>query len=181
MAVYISILRGINVSGQKIIKMDDLRGLYSGMGFTNVETYIQSGNVIFQYPLTETVVLEKNINEKIAGSLYFEVPVLVKELSELKEIIRNNPFLTEKGGNISQLYATFLSSSPSAEDISKISGNYTPDEFAVIGKTIYLFCPGGYGKAKLSNTFFEKKLKVSATTRNWKTITELAFRAEKLN
>ena len=93
MTTYISILRGINVSGHKLIKMEALRKMYSDLGFSDVRSYIQSGNIIFSYKNSETYSLEKKISKKINDTFGFDVPVLVKEISEFKKILSNNPFL----------------------------------------------------------------------------------------
>lgn len=181
MKTYISILRGINVSGHNMIKMDVLRQMYTLLGFKNVQSYIQSGNVLFQCETSEKQNLEKKIVKKILETFHFEVFVLVKELDEIKEIVSNNPFVNIRNEDITRLHVTFLSSTPLKENLDKVNGQqYVPDEFIIIDKAIYLFCPNGYGNTKLSNNFFENKLKVSATTRNWKTTNELVSIAEKM-
>ncbi len=174
METYISILRGINVSGQKLIKMEKLREAYSDLGFADVNSYIQSGNVIFKTGPTDSRALEERIRNRISKVFGFEVPVLVKEMKEVETVIFNNPFIKDKNKDIGFLHITFLSESPHQDDLDKLSThNYTPDEFILIEKEVYLYCPNGYGKTKLNNNFFESKLKVNATTRNWKTINEL--------
>ncbi|HLK27840.1 MAG TPA: DUF1697 domain-containing protein [Puia sp.] len=173
MSIYISILRGINVSGSKMIKMDTLKKIYEDAGFKNAQTYIQSGNVVFQSKKSSHAALEEKIAEAILKSTKFEVPVLVKDPDELKEVFNKNPFLLKRKEDINFLHVTFLSDIPTKENIERIKGEYAPDEFVISGKNIYLFCPNGYGKTKLHNNFFESKLKLSATTRNWKTIAEL--------
>jgi len=174
MQTYISILRGINVSGHKMIKMDALRAMFETLGFKNVKTYIQSGNVVFQTKKTSPQALEKKIAKKIADSFGFEVPVLVIDSAELSHTLKNNPFVNKRKEDSTKLHVTFLSGEPQQAAIEKIKeGNYADDEFIVSGKNIYLFCPNGYGNTKLSNTFFENKLKLTATTRNWKTVNEL--------
>ena len=181
LTTYISILRGINVSGQKIIKMEALREMYSALGFKNVQTYIQSGNVFFQEEKTDKEKLTKRIAEKIAETFGFDVSVLMLEMDELREIIRANPFSARENKDTSRMYVTFLSSKPSKENTEKINGDmFFPEEFVMINKAIYLYFPEGYGNAKLSNNFFETKLKVSATTRNWRTTNELLTLAEKI-
>jgi uncharacterized protein (DUF1697 family) len=181
MVTYLSILRGINVSGHKLIKMEALRKLFEDLGFKNVQTYIQSGNVVFQSKKAKQSDLEKKIVKKIEEEFGFEVPVLVKEANELSVVLKNNPFLNQRKEDITKLHVTFLSEEPDQAAIVKIKeGNYAADEFIVSGKIIYLFCPGGYGNTKLSNNFFENKLKVIATTRNWKTVNELISMANKI-
>lgn len=175
MQTYISILRGINVSGHKPIKMDALQKMYADLNFKNIQTYIQSGNIIFQNKKTTHKDLEKKIAKNIFEEFGFEVPVIVKELGELTTIVKNNPFVNKRNEDLTKLHITFLSQEPEQINVEKIKGGqYQSDEFILIGSTIYLFCPNGYGNTKLSNTFFENKLKVVATTRNWKTTNELA-------
>jgi len=181
MTTYISILRGINVSGHKMIKMDALRKMYEGLGFKNVQTYIQSGNVIFQDKIIDTKKLEKKIAKKITDQFSFEVPIMVKEIDELKTIVKNNPFGNDVSKDISYIHVTFLSAIPDKANVDKIKeGKYGVDEFVWIDNAIYLYCPNGYGITKLNNNFIESKLKVMATTRNWKTTKELLSMAENL-
>ena len=181
MQTYIAILRGINVSGHKLIKMEALRKLFDEIGFKNTKTYIQSGNVVFQGKQVKVQDLEKKIASSILKEFSFEVPVLVKEADELDIVLKNNPFINKRKEDITKLHVTFLSAEPEKANIDKIKeGNYAADEFIVTGKTVYLFCPNGYGNTKLSNTFFENKFKVTATTRNWKTINELFTMAAEL-
>ncbi len=172
---YISILRGINVSGQKKIKMTDLKALYESLDFQNVVTYIQSGNVIFDTLVDSTDDLKITIEKAIEEKYKFHVPVEIRTNHEIENIIRNCPFgsvnLVEDG---TKVLVTFLSSEPQevmASDIQK--SVVAPEKLVVRGKDVYIHCPNGYGKTKLSNTFIEKKLKVVATTRNWKSVHKL--------
>jgi uncharacterized protein (DUF1697 family) len=178
MKKYISILRGINVSGSKMVKMEALRKMYEDLKFKNVKTYIQSGNVLFEDKPTDPKTLEKRISKKIQEEFEFDVPVLVKEKSELETVLKNNPFVNKRKQDITKLHVTFLSEEPNKALIEKIKEKtYDRDEYIITGTTIYLFCPDGYGRTKLNNNFFENKLKVSATTRNWKTVNELVSMA----
>ena len=179
MHTYISILRGINVSGHKMIKMDALRKMFGDLNFKNVKTYIQSGNVIFEDKTTDHKDLEQRIEKQILQNFGFNVPVMVKDKNELKSVLKNNPFLHQRSEDINKLHITFLSGEFGPADVEKIrQGQYEADEFIISGKVIYLFCPNGYGRTKLTNNFFENKLKVVATTRNWKTLNELINMAE---
>ena len=181
MKTYISILRGINVGGHKMIKMDALRQLYSDLGFENVKTHIQSGNVVFHYKQTENKILADKIEKEITKTFRFEVPVLVIDLGEMKQIVNENPFIKDSLKDISFLHITFLSDKPAKENLDKITnGQYQKDELKIIDKAIYLYCPNSYSNSKLTNSFFENKLKVTATTRNWKTTNELINIADKL-
>ncbi|MFV1977275.1 MAG: DUF1697 domain-containing protein [Candidatus Scalindua sp.] len=172
---YISILRGINVSGQKKIKMADLKSLYESSGFENVETYIQSGNVIFESSDKNTANLKKTIEDAIQKKYKFYVPVEIRTKLEFKNIIKNSPFGSidlEKDGT--KVLVTFLATKPAKNRITDVLKYVIlPERLVIKGKEIYLYCPNGYGKSKLSNTFLEKKLGVKATTRNWKSVQKL--------
>ena len=174
MTTYIAFLRGINVGGQKQIKMVDLKNLFLFLDFENVRTYIQSGNVVFETDCKEILSLNKKIESVILKEMGLEVSVIIRSHEELKSIIRSNPFLTREENKLTALYVTLLSQQPSESFLEKVSEyNYAPDDFKIIENEIYLYCPNGYGKTKLNNTFFENKLKLKATTRNWRTINEL--------
>lgn len=174
MQKYISILRGINVGGHKMIKMDVLRKMYEALDFLEVKTYIQSGNVIFVYKKTNCKDLENKIAENIVKILGFDVPVIVKEVEDMAIILQNNPFVRERNEDEKALHVTFLSKIPDTEAVEKIkNATYDGDEFVIVEKTVYLYCVNSYHKTKLSNNFFEKKLNTTATTRNWKTVNEL--------
>jgi len=170
---YIAILRGVNVSGAKSMKMEELRLTLQKLGFTGVSTYIQSGNVVFTTGEIATSHLAAQIAEAIKTGFGFEVPVMVLSAAELKTIISNNPL--NNGTNYTAfLHITFLADPPVAFNLSEIEARKQGDETIVVAdKVVYLYCPHGYGNTKLSNTFLESKLKVSATTRNWKTCGEL--------
>jgi uncharacterized protein (DUF1697 family) len=174
MPTYISILRGINVSGKNPIKMDALKKMYEGLHFKNVRTFIQSGNVIFSTPPTPVKKLEKIIAAQIKKAFGWEVPVIVLTVEVLQSIIAQNPFIKDKQKDISFLHITFLADTPETFDKKNIEAKKSAGEAIEWGEqAIYLFCPKGYGQTKLSNTFLETKLKVKATTRNWKTANEL--------
>jgi uncharacterized protein (DUF1697 family) len=180
MTTYISILRGINVSGHKNIRMEDLKAVYEGLDFGEVTTYIQSGNVIFKTGLNLSMsVLSEKIDKAIEEKYHFHVPVIIRTADEMHQILSSNPFLNEEGTDREKLHVTFLEEEPEPTDVSAIQKyDFPPDAFRIIGKEVYLFCPGGYGNTKLSNTFFENKLRVKATTRNWKTVGKLAELAD---
>jgi len=181
MQTYISILRGINVSGQKKIQMTDLKALYENLKFKNVSTYIQSGNVIFKRKRQSDEVLAKKIQNAIYEKYSFEVPVIIRNVEELKNTIATNPFLKEKNINEEKLHITFLEKLPDKAKVHIIKNiDYSPDKFIIIDKEIFLYCPNGYGITKLSNNFFENNLKVTATTRNWKTVNKLVEIADDL-
>ena len=181
MKTFISLLRGINVGGHNQIKMDALREVYVSLGYSNVKSFIQSGNLIFCSEITDSHLIEKSISERILQSFGFKVPVLVLTIEELKSALDNNPFIKDTSKNPTFMHLTFLSETPDSTLVDNISTNYfSPDEFDCFDKAIYLYCPAGYGNTKLNNTFFEKKLKVTATTRNLKTSLELLILAKEI-
>ncbi len=180
MTTYISILRGINVSGQKIIKMDALKNMYEKLNFENVQTYVQSGNVIFSVKEKDTKALEKVISLQIEKEFGFNVPVIVLNTKTLVKIIENNPFAKNDLKETEFLHVTFLADIPPEFDKEKIlEKKQLHEEIAFLPNAVYLYCPNGYGKTKLNNNFLENKLKVQATTRNWKTTNELLKLATK--
>jgi uncharacterized protein (DUF1697 family) len=171
---YIALLRGINVSGHHKIKMTELKQLFIELGFVNVTTYIQSGNVVFQTNLEELDKIEQQILNGIHQTFGHKIQVLVLNKKSLETIFNSNLFLQKSGIDISKLHVTLLSNEPVYEGIKQINEMTTnQDEFDIVDKCIYLYCPNGYGNTKLNNNLFEKKLKVSATTRNWNTISKL--------
>ncbi|HLP04924.1 MAG TPA: DUF1697 domain-containing protein [Paludibacter sp.] len=171
---YISMIRGINVGGHRKVDMAGLKQLYTGLGFSSVVTFIQSGNVVFNAGPMEVKQLAQLISGEIAGTYGFSVAVLVLAADELEDAIAKNPFIPGKGKDPASFYLTFLSDIPEPSKLGAIAGNdYSPDEFKCVGRVVYIHCPGGYGRTKLNNTFFESKLKLTATTRNWNTVLEL--------
>jgi uncharacterized protein (DUF1697 family) len=171
MPVYVAMLRGINVSGHKIIKMEALRAMFETMGLGAARTYIQSGNVLFEASKNAGPTLAPNISEKIRAQFGFDVSVQVRSAAELAEVCKKNPLLDEPAVDAARLYVTFLPApapAKAAERLQPLAAK--ADRFAVCGREIFLFCPGGYGGTKFSNNAIEKKLSVPATTRNWKTV-----------
>lgn len=170
---YIAILRGINVAGKRKVLMADLRALFIDLGYTKIETYIQSGNVAFNATKhLDEESLKNRIAEKIKDYYGFDIPIIIRSNIDLKAIIKDNPYLP----NVSEdkLHLTFLSHLPKEENTAITETfNFSPDTFHITKKEVYIHVPEKYGLTKLSNSFFEKKLKVSVTTRNWKTVKKL--------
>lgn len=174
MTRYISILRGINVSGQKIIKMDALRKMYKKLNFEYIQTYVQSGNVIFSVKENDAKVLEKLISLQVEKEFGFYVPIMVLNIKTLEKIIENNPFTKDNLKETKFMYITFLADNLSEFDEEKVVEKKQPsEEIAFTSNAVYLYCPNGYGRTKLNNNFLETILNVQATTRNWKTTNEL--------
>ena len=167
-------LRGINVSGQKKIRMVDLKDLYESLKLTNVRTYVQSGNVVFDSSERDVSKLTKLIESKIEKTFGYPVTVFIRDTKNLKRIINSNPFIIKRNEDTSSLYVTFLYNHSSQSSLSNLDiTNNDGDEFHFGEEEIFIFCPSGYGRTKLNNNFFEKKLKIPATTRNWNTVNAL--------
>jgi len=176
METFISILRGINVSGQKKILMADLKALYQSLNFEDVSTYIQSGNVVFKAPENSNgKELARKIEAAISGKYNFHVPIIIRTAAEMENILAVNPFLKDASIDPEKLHVTFLEEIPDQKNLESIKDFHSPpDQFVVISREVFLHCPDKYGETKLSNKFFENKLKVAATTRNWKTVNKLS-------
>ncbi|QNJ97151.1 hypothetical protein ALE3EI_0573 [Constantimarinum furrinae] len=169
MKTYIALLRGINVGGHKKILMKDLRALFERIGYSEVASYIQSGNMVFSSESdTEH---DKRISEAIEEAYGWDVPVLVKTSDEIKAILDECPFPKEKKESA---YFMLLFKQPVKEDIERLKTfQFQDEEFVLSPKCIYFYSAVDPGKSKLNNNFFEKKLKVTATTRNFRTLQKL--------
>lgn len=173
MTKYIALLRGINVGGHKKILMAELKLLFKNYGFNNITTYIQSGNILFETNKTDKKEIVSIIENAIKQKYGFEVPVILKTITAFTQAIENNPFY-KNNEDINTLHITFLSATPSNEDIEIVKNfSFEPDKFTIINDCIYLYIGGKYHETKLSNVFFENKLKLKTTTRNWKTALKL--------
>ncbi|HEU5140781.1 MAG TPA: DUF1697 domain-containing protein [Bacillales bacterium] len=174
MITYIVLLRGINIPG-KIVKMDRLRSIFAAMGFQNVRTYIQSGNVLFEAEEQSTDLLAEQIVEELQKNFDFPIPVAIRTLNEWEEVIRQNPF-PDKEPQVS-----FLSGKPSDDALDKVKSyqDRSDDEIQILGREVYLVCKGSYHKTLYSNAFLERNLQVSSTTRNWKTVNKLLDLSQK--
>jgi len=161
----------VNVGGHRKIQMPALTALYRELGLLKPTSYIQSGNVVFDTRKRFSAAkLALRLEEAILEKFGFEVRVLVLTVEEMKRALAANPFLKLNGIHPEKLYITFLFEEPSRDGWQDLSsGKDSSDIFAVTGRLVYLYVPGGYGKTSLTNHFFEAKLGVAATTRNWRT------------
>jgi uncharacterized protein (DUF1697 family) len=176
---YVALLRGINVGGYKKIGMKDLQALVAGLGHSEVSTYIQSGNVIFRSAESDPAEVARGIEAAVTRDLGMEVRVMVRSREELARMTESNPFLAA-GANPANLHMTFLAEAPAPATLDTLTvPEAGTDEFRILGREVYLHFPAGYGNTKLSNAFWERKLCVAGTTRNWNTITKLLQLAER--
>ena len=175
MNTYIAILRGINVGGKNKIKMAELKSLLIAEGLKSVQTYIQSGNIIFESKEKDKPQIAQLISNAIKKEWNFDVPTLILDPMEIAYAKDKNPFWSKNSEiDITKLCVTFLDNTPDQDLVNQIvPPNNCTDFFEIDGKYIFLFCPGGFARTKLTNNFFERKLKQTCTTRNWKTINKL--------
>jgi uncharacterized protein (DUF1697 family) len=167
---YIALLKGINVGGQKKVPMADLRNLLTTAGFQNVQTYIQSGNVIFHSSKNASE-LEAKIQNVISAQFGFDVSVIVKTNDELQRIFDNTPFSKEKK---EKSYFILLNKIPEpnlVEGVERIT--YENEEIVIKKDCLYFYCPTGYGQAKFNMNTYERKLKIVGTARNYNTMVKL--------
>ncbi len=161
--------------------MSELKAQFDGLGFKNATTYIQSGNVVFASPREDVPDLAQKISNMIQTHFGFNVPIIVINQSVLEKILQNNPYLENKDVDTKHLAVCFLDKTASRIKIEEIEAiPMLDDTFVIRNKSIYLHCPFGFGRSKLTNSFFEQKLGVTATSRNWKTVNTLFEMSKKL-
>ncbi len=171
----VALLRSVNVGGRNRVPMGELRTMVEALGFGAVQTYVQSGNLVFTgsgRPATVGSIIERGI----ADTFGLDVPVLVRSGTQLARILESNPFATP-GVDPKTVHVTFLSGPPAPDRVQGLAeavGSFGDDRFTVAGTDVFLHCPGGYGETKLNNAFFERRTGMVATTRNWRTVTTLA-------
>lgn len=167
-----ALLRGINLGARNKVAMPALRSLVESLGHRDVQTYIQSGNVIFTSPRGPELGAELEV--AITKEFGFPVAVVVRSAKELDRVITGNPFLAA-GADPSTLHVVFLGSPPKKGSVAGLDPDRSPpDKFEVGSAEVYLHCPNGFGRSKLGVDWFERKLGGPATIRNWKTVTRLA-------
>lgn len=180
-SAYIALLRGINVSGQKLVKMVDLQSHFASCGATSVQTYIQSGNVIFNHSATTTANLRQTLEQLLAAKLGFAVPIMVKTVNELAAIAAANPYDPSSPEFGKKMCVCIFEKSPSQEAIESIRPWINSSERLVVkGPAAYAYYADGLGRAKLSSAVIERKLGL-ATLRNWNTVTALLQIAKETN
>jgi uncharacterized protein (DUF1697 family) len=161
-ATHIAFLRGINVGGKNLIKMPALKAHFEALGLENVSTYLQSGNVLFTAK-----------SKRLPIEYGLEVPVVVFSGEELAEVIRNNPF-PEATADPAKLLVMFLATSPTENQVAGLDPNRSRlDRFRVVNRQIYIQLARGAADTKLTNAYFDSKLKTVSTGRNWRTVTTI--------
>jgi uncharacterized protein (DUF1697 family) len=177
----VALLRSVNVGGRNRVPMAELRAVAESLGFDDVETYVQSGNLVFTGTGSASAVT-RSLEAGIADAFGLEVSVIVRSARQLSRILGANPFAVA-GVDPKTLHVTFLAAAPAAkraQDLTRTGtdaesdSTFGKDRFALKGPDVFVHCPGGYGVTKLNNGFFERRAGVVATTRNWRTVTTLA-------
>ncbi|MBC5864561.1 DUF1697 domain-containing protein [Flavobacterium sp. K77] len=174
MITHLALLRGINVSGHNMIKMEALKTVLETAGFQNVQTYIQSGNVFVDTVETNAAAVGFKIKQELFKNFGHEVPVVVIAKSDLDACLNNNPFLKEKEVDTKKLYVAFISTTLKDTSINDLKvSQFKPDEARIDGNKIFIKYAVGAGKTRFDQKYIEKKLNVTATIRNWNTVTQL--------
>ncbi|HLI06055.1 MAG TPA: DUF1697 domain-containing protein [Ktedonobacteraceae bacterium] len=174
MTGFVSLFRGINVGGQRMVKMDELKALHETLGLRDVVTYIQSGNVVFRSDETDSARLAQRIEDAFAGRFGFRSDVILRSEAGLQEAIANNPFQHQPEKEGKWVLILFLASRLEPAALQNLHGAYTgPEESHLFGQELYIYYPSGMGRSKLTLPLIEKKLKTTGTGRNWNTVLQL--------
>lgn len=182
MSKYVAFLRGINVGGKNRVKMNLVTTAFEEAGFLNVSTYLQSGNVLFESRKTNRQSIQNSIASLLQEKSGIEINVIVRSILFLEQALADNPYQGKYFSDKSKCFITFLSRPPGTSELRNLDNiSFAGESFALKEDLIYLYLTNGYGRAKLTNNYFEKRLRVSATTRNIKTIRQLTLKkTEKL-
>ena len=174
MTACVSLFRGINVGGNRLVKMADLKAMHEILGLKNVTTYIQSGNVIFTTEDTNTVRLQKEIENAFEEKFGFHSHTLVRSALDLQEIVAKNPFQGQDDKEAKWIVVVFLANQPDTVAQESLLQSYSgPEQIFILGREMYIYYPEGMGRSKLTNTLLEKKLRTVGTARNWNTVLTL--------
>jgi uncharacterized protein (DUF1697 family) len=177
-STHVALLRGVNVGGKNILPMKDLADMFTAAGCTDVRTYIQSGNVVFKAGRTLAPRIPDVIAQSISLRFGYTVPVVLRTADDLRDVAQDNPFLSV-GVDVATLSVAFLADRPDAVRVARLDPNRSmPDVFAVRGREIYLRCPNGFAKTKLTNAYFDSVLATTSTARNWRTVLTLVTLAD---
>lgn len=175
MTTHVLLLRGINVSGRNRLPMADLRAVVTALGFADVATYLQSGNLVCSGRGTPEQAAAR-VADALARELDLTVPVVGRRAEHWADLMTTNP-LADLEDDPKKLHVTFLDGVPDPGRVTDLEGEtaaLAPERLEVVGADVFLHCPGGYGETALSNAFLEKRLGRVATTRNWRTVGALA-------
>src|SRR5579862_7833482 len=165
---YLALLRGVNVGGKNRMSMNELADLFVRAGCSNVRSFIQSGNVVFSASDDVYTRLPEVMPENIFSRFGFKAPVVLRTADELSAVVQSNPFVGEE----ETVSVAFLREWPTKDQVSDLDADRSPpDRFVVLGREIYMHLPSGTANSKLTNAYFDSKLKTVSTGRNWRTVT----------
>lgn len=171
---YIALLRGINVGGNTMIKMADLRSCFEELGFTNVVSYVNSGNLAFDTTKTSDRKLSEKIEKAVEKIINKNVQVMVREQGSIKEVLEHNPFDGEYETH-KQMHVLFLQNEiPNEKRDDVLSWQTDQERIAIRGREIYALLLGGVAESLIGRGLLERKLKIPMTARNWRTVEKLA-------
>ena len=176
MPVFIALLRGINVGGHKKVRMSDLKAICETIGLENVQTYLQSGNVVFSSRRAGPAALARSLETALHERAGVEARIVLRTADDLRKVIAKNPFEGER--EPSRLMVAFLEGEMTKDAKTALQKAATGEEIHFAGREAYIYFPEGAGNSKLMNAMSEKKLGVAATTRNWNTVNALLRLAE---
>ena len=172
-STHLALLRGINAGGKNKLSMKELIVLFREAGCEDVQSYIQSGNILFRAQPGVAEALGSRISEEIAKRFGLRIPVVLRTAEQLDETVRRNPFPATEA-IASNLHVMFLRDVPMVERVRELDENRSPlDKFAVRERDVYLQLLTGAARSKLTNQYFDSKLKTISTVRNWQTVTKL--------
>jgi uncharacterized protein (DUF1697 family) len=181
MPTYIALLRGINVGPHKRMKMEKLRTACEGLGFEDVKTYIQSGNIVFRAAKLSDVALSQKLGDCIMRGFGFSADVITRTKEEMEAIIKNNPLLKKKEVDESKLHVVFLSEKPTAASLKKLQElTLPPDRLRNLNREIYFYFPNGVSGSSLWKHPLDRILTITSTMRNWNTVNKLYEMAREL-
>jgi uncharacterized protein (DUF1697 family) len=167
--IHLALLRGVNLGGKNRLPMKDLALIFAETGCVGVETYIQSGNVVFSAPTRTCEGLAEKVSRQIEKRFGHKPPVVLRSLAQMADVVHNNPY-QKPGTDEKSLHVVFLAGTPSAQEVAKLDPNRSPgDEYTVRGQQIYLRLPNGAARSKLTNAYFDSNLHTISTARNWRT------------
>jgi uncharacterized protein (DUF1697 family) len=172
-ATHLALLRGVNVGGKNKLPMKALGAMFVAAGCDRVQTFIQSGNVVFNAAPPLVGGLSSHIATQITEGFGYKTPVVLRTVHELASVVANNPFL-ERGADPNLLFVMFLADLPDPRRVEALDPHRSPpDAFIVRGREIYLLLPNGSARSKLTNAYFDSRLATTSTSRNWRTVTKL--------
>ena len=179
MATFVALLRAVNVGGRNQLPMARLRALFESFGYTDVTSYIQSGNIVFDSPSRKSAALASEVQGALTEALGQPIDVVTRSGRELKSVIESNPVLG-RVPDPTKLHVAFLNHPPDRARLDTLdAARFVPDEFTLGAREVYLHCPDGLGRSKLAPAIGTKLAPLPATVRNWNTVTKLAELAER--